>query len=360
MDIVKLNKIVTFQTNAQTPSGAGTVDSYTTLLTTRGNLSKIRSGRNLLTGEMSFNGSYYLMVRFTDALYNAIRTDMRVIIENVYYTIDSWEKTEEKRFYIKFVVNRGEAIVVSTISLVEEIANAYQLASSSTYQEKGFLVEYLTGVFDLGLQNKIVSAFPFVGSTEPKKRFDLFNIHNALVPFGTTPTSVATGVSINNDSGVSGYNTGIIPGNLSIRELTNIGIGWYHPVSVNSIVFNGGQITLITDDGGSFYPYLAGDVSLNYTFPAPAVKDGHFYVERPDLLTVRSYQDNVLITPAPKISQPENGFGVSELKLSIRTGNGVPGIYSFFYVTNFLTTDERNAHDALIQTLMTNLNRHAA
>ncbi len=110
MDVIRLDKVVVFKVN--TPAAASTgggVDSYSTLLTTRGNLSRRSGSKGFNAGEHAFDNSYQLVVRYQDAIYNAIRTDLKVVIDSVTYTIHSWEKIEEKRFYLKFTIISQDA-----------------------------------------------------------------------------------------------------------------------------------------------------------------------------------------------------------------------------------------------------------
>jgi hypothetical protein len=103
-----LKTVVIFKT--KTPSSTSTgggIDSYSTLLTTRGRFRKQGSNRSLSFGEMTFAGTYELIVRYQDAIFNALRTDLRVTIDSIDYTIQSWEKLNEERFYIKFLVARA-------------------------------------------------------------------------------------------------------------------------------------------------------------------------------------------------------------------------------------------------------------
>jgi head-tail adaptor len=104
LDVV-LNKIVVFKQNTPTASTTGgKIDAYTTLVTTRGSLSKRNTSKGFSAGEHGFDNSYELIVRYQDAIFNAIRTDLKILIDSITYTIHSWEKMEEKRFYLKFTI----------------------------------------------------------------------------------------------------------------------------------------------------------------------------------------------------------------------------------------------------------------
>jgi hypothetical protein len=108
MVIRGLNKVVVFKSNSPAgTSSLGQTDSYSTLLTTRGRLRKQGGIRNLSAGEFALEGNYDLIVRYTDTLYNAIKPDLKVEIDSGTFTIQSWEKMNEERFYLKFVLARG-------------------------------------------------------------------------------------------------------------------------------------------------------------------------------------------------------------------------------------------------------------
>jgi head-tail adaptor len=105
VDVIRLNKVVVFKQNTPTSSTTGgKIDAYATLVTTKGKLSKRSTSKGFSAGEHGFDNSSELRVRFQDAIFNAIRTDLKILIDSVTYTIHSWEKMDEKRFYLKFIV----------------------------------------------------------------------------------------------------------------------------------------------------------------------------------------------------------------------------------------------------------------
>jgi SPP1 family predicted phage head-tail adaptor len=107
MDIVKMNKVVVFEKSTPQDLGAGTEDSYSTVATTRGRLKNYENNRTLNAGEIQFFGTKELIIRYQDAIHVEIRNDSRILIDEVYYTIESWEKMDEKRNYLRFIINRG-------------------------------------------------------------------------------------------------------------------------------------------------------------------------------------------------------------------------------------------------------------
>lgn len=108
MDIGRFDKLVTFKVNTPAATGAGSTDSYSTLLQAWGSLKKSNSSRGLSYGESAFDNTYTLIVYYQDSIYNAIRTDLKVDIDSVTYTVTGWEKLQEKRFYLKFNLNRQD------------------------------------------------------------------------------------------------------------------------------------------------------------------------------------------------------------------------------------------------------------
>lgn len=105
MEVGNLNKVVVFKKNTPGDLGAGGVDSYTTLLTTRGSLRKINGSRSLSYGEVSEGNRYEMVVRFQTALEAGIKVNMRVEIGSRVYIIESFEMIEERRRYYKIMLN---------------------------------------------------------------------------------------------------------------------------------------------------------------------------------------------------------------------------------------------------------------
>ena len=94
-----------FQQNTPVQKGAGYEDSYADLITTRGGLRSLSSSRGFSFGEMLQTNSFELIVRFQTALESALRGDMKVVIDGRTFTIATWEKVGEKRFYYRMVIN---------------------------------------------------------------------------------------------------------------------------------------------------------------------------------------------------------------------------------------------------------------
>ena len=103
INIGELKEIVIFKQNTPTALGAGQKDAYTTLLTTRGKLRKKSGNRTLSFGTLEESNSWELIVRFQSLLETNLRLDVKVQIGSRLFTINSFEKVGEKRFF--YVIN---------------------------------------------------------------------------------------------------------------------------------------------------------------------------------------------------------------------------------------------------------------
>lgn len=100
-----LNKVVVFRQNTPSQQGAGYVDSYSDLLTTRGALRSLSSSRGFSFGEVLQTNTHELIVRYQTALASGLRGDMKVVIDGRTFTVSTWEKIGEKKFYYKLIIN---------------------------------------------------------------------------------------------------------------------------------------------------------------------------------------------------------------------------------------------------------------
>jgi hypothetical protein len=107
--IGKMDKVCELLQNTPTAQGAGAVDSYAVLLTTRGYLKKSSGSRSLQFADISVNDSWSLIVRKQNQMVNNLRRDMKWRIDNRTFTIDSWEDIEEEHFYYKFYLTEQRA-----------------------------------------------------------------------------------------------------------------------------------------------------------------------------------------------------------------------------------------------------------
>lgn len=97
------------QTNAPTQQGAGFKDNFTTLLTCRGRLIKLRGGRILDNGEILINGGWEWICRFQTAIEDiTTKKSIRWIIDGRYFTVNNYELIDQKKRYYRFILLENE------------------------------------------------------------------------------------------------------------------------------------------------------------------------------------------------------------------------------------------------------------
>lgn len=97
---------VQFAGNFPIPKGAGQEDAYTTFFTCRGKLMNTSGRRGLQFSEIAGIDSYELYVRYTTDLWPALKNNGKVSINNVRYTIESFEKVDNLDHFIKFKLSK--------------------------------------------------------------------------------------------------------------------------------------------------------------------------------------------------------------------------------------------------------------
>lgn len=98
--IGKMRESVTFRVNTPTANGAGFSDVYSDLLTTRGQLEKSSANRSLTFGEIADNDSYDLYVRWQITLDSNLRSDTKIVINSVVYTMNGRPELIDQRKHI--------------------------------------------------------------------------------------------------------------------------------------------------------------------------------------------------------------------------------------------------------------------
>lgn len=96
---------VVFKQNNPTALGAGQQDVYTDLLTTRGRLRKMSGRKDLSFAMIEGADNYELICRFQSALESALKANMKVFVDSVSFTIQSWEKIDQLNHLYKFTLN---------------------------------------------------------------------------------------------------------------------------------------------------------------------------------------------------------------------------------------------------------------
>jgi SPP1 family predicted phage head-tail adaptor len=105
MGVGQLNTTVLFKTNTPTTLGAGSVDNYTDLLTTKGEFKKMNGNRVISFGEIVEENRYMLRVRYDTDLDAGLRINGKVVIDGRWFTIASMELVEGKKRYYQLFLN---------------------------------------------------------------------------------------------------------------------------------------------------------------------------------------------------------------------------------------------------------------
>lgn len=106
MDLIgAMYHTVSVLTNAGATLGAGGQDNYSALLTTRCSLRAGGGSRNNAFAVIEGGNSWSITLRYQDAIWNAITMSMKFEIDGVTYTMQNWEKiNDRRRGFIKFNV----------------------------------------------------------------------------------------------------------------------------------------------------------------------------------------------------------------------------------------------------------------
>lgn len=97
-----MRETVVFLQNSPIPAaGGGATDNYTTLLTTRGQLIDSGDNRSLSFGAIADNSYMRLICRFQTALAASLRSDTKIVISGITYTMNGMPKLidQKKHFY---------------------------------------------------------------------------------------------------------------------------------------------------------------------------------------------------------------------------------------------------------------------
>jgi hypothetical protein len=107
--IGKLRQSGQLQTNTPVQQGAGKKDAFTTLLTCRGRLTKLRGNRGLNSAEVEINTAWEWICRFQTAIDGVTnKKSIRWIIDGRYFTVNNYELIDHKKRYYRFVLLENE------------------------------------------------------------------------------------------------------------------------------------------------------------------------------------------------------------------------------------------------------------
>ena len=105
MVVGQLKEIVRFEVNYAIVLGAGYEDRYLELLTCRGYLKKLKGQRSNETGEIVNKESFELWIRYQAYIEANLNVGVKIVINGRDYTIETWERVDQKNFYYKFIIN---------------------------------------------------------------------------------------------------------------------------------------------------------------------------------------------------------------------------------------------------------------
>lgn len=112
--IGQMRSSVVFKTNAPVTTATttreaittgGQNDVYSTSVTTRGRLRKHNGSRGLDLGAITGQDSYELICRYDSTLNSSLKVNMKVFVDSVEYSIQSWEVIDQIRHIYKFQLN---------------------------------------------------------------------------------------------------------------------------------------------------------------------------------------------------------------------------------------------------------------
>lgn len=107
--IGKLRQSGQLQVNTPVQQGAGFKDSFATLLTCRGELTKLRGNRELNSAEVNINAAWQWICRVQTAINTVTnKKSIRWIIEGRTFTVNNYELIDQKKRYYRFTLLENE------------------------------------------------------------------------------------------------------------------------------------------------------------------------------------------------------------------------------------------------------------
>jgi hypothetical protein len=108
-EIGKLRQSGQLQTNTRIQQGAGFKDNYSTLLTCRGRLTKLRGNRSFNDSETDINAAWEWICRYQVAIDNITnKKAIRWIIDGRRFTVNNYELIDQKKRYYRFTLLENE------------------------------------------------------------------------------------------------------------------------------------------------------------------------------------------------------------------------------------------------------------
>lgn len=101
-----LRQVVKLERNEPVRQGAGMKDNYVEWVTTRGKLVKYTGSRLLQQGEGVIVNRWDLWIRFQSAVENYIGKSDKLIINNMFFTVVTYELVGERKRMYHFVLSQ--------------------------------------------------------------------------------------------------------------------------------------------------------------------------------------------------------------------------------------------------------------
>lgn len=106
-DIGQMRQIARFEKNEPTQLGAGKKDNYQPFTTTRCWLKRKSGNRFASLGEAVLGTQWEMGCRAYAELTNDLSKSIKVLINNMIFTVESYELVGEKNHYYYFVLNEA-------------------------------------------------------------------------------------------------------------------------------------------------------------------------------------------------------------------------------------------------------------
>lgn len=111
MSIAELRERGSLQNTTSVAAGFGQKEVYSEvsgLGDVRGRLRKLGGSRRNDFGEVSFSNRWEWIVRFEAAIENNLFKNSRWVIDNRFFTVDSYELMDNRRFFYRFILTEKE------------------------------------------------------------------------------------------------------------------------------------------------------------------------------------------------------------------------------------------------------------
>ena len=107
--IGKLRQSGQLQVNTPIQQGAGYKDNFSTLLTCRGELTKLRGNRGLNDSEVVINATWEWVCRYQEAIAGVTnKKSIRWIIDGRKFIVNNYELIDQKKRYYRFTLLENE------------------------------------------------------------------------------------------------------------------------------------------------------------------------------------------------------------------------------------------------------------